>query len=254
MTSDVEAPGPDIVRAIEERAFNAWPALETRVVQGWLMRFSAGYTKRANSLNAWRPEAPLADILPHALELYRGRHLPLVVRLSPLVDPDADNLLEARGFRRIDETIVMTAALQEQAADHNPDIHIASTATPNWLEGFAVANGVSAANRAVHDAMVAKIAAPVAFARLDTAGTPAAWGIAVVERGLVGFFDIVTAPAKRRQGAAQRLVRHLQGWAHAHGARSAYLQVVASNAPAIALYRHLGFTETYRYHYRIAPD
>ncbi len=35
------------------------------------------------------------------------------------------------------------------------------------------------------------------------------------------------------------------------GVMTAYLQVVITNGPAIALYRSLGFTEAYRYTYRI---
>ena len=41
-------------------------------------------------------------------------------------------------------------------------------------------------------------------------------------------------------------------WGAERGARDAYLQVVASNAPAVRLYEQLGFADVYRYHYRLA--
>ena len=40
------------IRELEQKAFQAWPALETRVNSGWMQRFAGGYTKRANSINA----------------------------------------------------------------------------------------------------------------------------------------------------------------------------------------------------------
>jgi N-acetylglutamate synthase len=38
---------PDLaqVRRLEELAFAGWPALESRDVAGWRLRFSGGYTK-----------------------------------------------------------------------------------------------------------------------------------------------------------------------------------------------------------------
>ena len=36
------------VRRLEELAFAGWPALDSRDVAGWRLRFSDGYTKRAN--------------------------------------------------------------------------------------------------------------------------------------------------------------------------------------------------------------
>ena len=47
----------DGVRRLEELAFRSWPALETRDIAGWRLRFAGGYTKRANSINALRPDA-----------------------------------------------------------------------------------------------------------------------------------------------------------------------------------------------------
>jgi ribosomal protein S18 acetylase RimI-like enzyme len=39
-------------------------------------------------------------------------------------------------------------------------------------------------------------------------------------------------------------------WARLRGAREAWLQVEADNEPALGLYRSIGFSEIYRYHYR----
>lgn len=243
--------GKDIhaLRGLEERAFNAWPALQTLVAGGWILRFADGYTKRANSINAWRPEAPLEDILAQAAPIYSGRGLPLIVRVTPLADASVDRSLADRGFLAIDETIVMTGPLDAAI----PDAAVSITGTPSqdWLAGFADANGVTAARRSIHDRMLGMIAPPAAFATLTAEGKPVAWGIAVAERQMAGLFDIVTLSSARRQGAGRRLVRALMQWARAEGAHSAYLQVLATNDPAIALYAELGFCERYRYHYRI---
>ena len=51
------------IRALEARAFRAWPALETRNERGWIQRLAGGYTKRANSINALEPKDALTDEL-----------------------------------------------------------------------------------------------------------------------------------------------------------------------------------------------
>ncbi len=260
-------PIPQIV-ALEERAFNAWPARETRLTDGWLLRFSRGYTKRANSINAWRPAGPLQNVLPAAQALYAARALPTIVRLTPLAPPATDAWLASIGYQQIDVSLVMTVDLAtptpiapsaDRAAPHekftaDPAVHLAPAPSPEWLGGCADANRVPPAQRAIHDAMVRALAPPAAFASLDVDGQSMAWGIAVVERGMVGLFDIVTVPAARGRGFARRLVTTLLAWASAEHATTAYLQVVATNTPAIHLYTSLGFRESYRYHYRIAPD
>jgi ribosomal protein S18 acetylase RimI-like enzyme len=55
----------------------------------------------------------------------------------------------------------------------------------------------------------------------------------------------------RRRGLATAVMAGLGSWARADGGHSCVLQVASSNAPALALYRRLGFTEHHRYHYRL---
>ena len=238
------------IRALEERALNAWPALETVLVDGWVLRFADGYTKRANSVNALAPRVCARTLLPLAEALYRRRNQPLVFRLSPLAGPDADAALADEGFAHIDETIVMTATLDLGSAI-DPALVIKPIPELTWSTGFAAANRVPEAHHATHDRMLAAIRFPAAFASLERERKSIAWGLAVAERDMVGLFDIATSPDARRQGAGRRLVTSLLAWGESEGATGAYLQVVAANTPAIALYRDLGFAEVYRYHYRV---
>ena len=73
-----------------------------------------------------------------------------------------------------------------------------------------------------------------------------------VENELVGLFDIVTHPRRRRRGHAGALIASLLDVGRHAGATDSYLQVVADNAPAIALYDNLGFSRLYDYWYRSA--
>lgn len=52
---------------------------------------------------------------------------------------------------------------------------------------------------------------------------------------------LAVAPARRREGIAAALLRHVMADAAASGARRATLEVRASNTAAIALYESLGF-------------
>jgi N-acetylglutamate synthase-like GNAT family acetyltransferase len=96
-----------------------------------------------------------------------------------------------------------------------------------------------------------RIVPPHGFAALEIAGQTVAAGLAVVERGNVGLFDIVVDPGVRNRGLGRRLCTSLLAWARTwHAAHIAYLAVMQDNAPARSLYARLGFGEVYTYWYR----
>lgn len=243
------------IRTLEARAFRAWPALETRTDHGWIQRLAGGYTKRANSINALEPNRVLTDGMKNDLEApYRARGLPPIWRLTPLAPAGTDVLLAKAGYRRIDESLVQRAPLDDRFVP-DPKVRIAPAPSDAWLAGFAALSPVAPAHRETMARMLHSIAAPVGFARVEDHGEnrrePVAFALGVVDGDHVGLFDVLVAPQARRRGLARRLTQSIGAWGRAHGARFAYLQVVATNAAALPLYAEMGFETVYSYAYRV---
>ena len=139
MSSDFD---PASVQDLERRAFRAWPALQTRETGGWVQRLSGGYTKRANSINALSANPDFSPALATSLEQpYRDAGLPPVWRLSPLAPPAVEAALAARGYRRIDESLVQRAALENRFR-LDPEVTFAPAPSSDWLAGFAALSPV----------------------------------------------------------------------------------------------------------------
>ncbi|MBS0549231.1 MAG: GNAT family N-acetyltransferase [Proteobacteria bacterium] len=240
------------IRILEQKAFRAWPALETRHHAGWIQRLSGGYTKRANSINALEPEAQFTSEMKNALEApYLVAGQPPVWRLTPLAPANADADLAAAGYRRIDESLVQQAPLDGRYA-MDPEVRIDAAPSPAWLAGFAELSPVAPKHRDTMARMLRSIAAPVAFASVADAEGPLAFALGVAEGEHVGLFDVLVAPRARRRGLARRLTASIGAWGRTQGATTIYLQVVATNDAALPLYASLGFETVYSYAYRVS--
>ena len=242
---------PAEIRDLELRAFQAWPALESQSHSGWIRRFAGGYTKRANSINAIEVGARFSpDVMAELERPYRERGLPPIWRLTPLAPAEADAALAGRGYRRIDESLVQRARLDERfTAD--PAVRIAAVPPADWLAGVAGLCPVASQHRETMARMLHTIAAPVGFASVEEDGAPLGFALGVVDGDHVGLFDVLVAPTARRRGLARRLAQSIGAWGRMHGARNAYLQVVATNLAALPLYKDLGFETVYSYAYRV---
>jgi GNAT superfamily N-acetyltransferase len=244
---------PAEVRRLEELAFRGWPALESRDLAGWRQRFSHGYTKRANSINPLWPDAQYSPEIVTALEApYLGLGQTPTWRLTPLAPPAIAPLLAARGYRAIERSLLQVCPLHANfTAD--AEVRISPRPSPAWIEAFCTYSPVRPQHRETMERMLAAIAAPAGFAFVEEAGQPMAMAIGAVEGDHMGLFDVLVMPQARRRGLARRITESLYAWAWGHGARFAYLQVVATNAAAMPLYADQGFRTVYAYEYFVPP-
>jgi GNAT superfamily N-acetyltransferase len=258
------------ITRLEELALNAWPALTTLHMDGWVLRLANGYSRRANSVQALYPGSrPLEEKIRAVEAVYRGRGQPVVFKLTPAAQPmELDESLAALGYALEAPTSVQAVELDERrrTTDDRPfgrgarvetgglgEALIEGALTDAWVAAYGALSGVAARHTATMRQMLSSLVPVHGFAlQCDARGAPLACGLAVVEAGHVGLFDIVTHPAHRREGHARRLLGDLLRWAVERGAHTAYLQVMLNNAPALRLYEALGFEEVYRYWYRFS--
>lgn len=241
----------DTILALEQRLVNAWPSFETELMDGWLLRFAEGYSKRANAATPILPGARLTPDLIEAIGAsYTVRGLPVCFRLTGIEDAGAGPLLAACGFAEFDPSLGLVAPLDVELL-LDPSITLTPEPRAGWARSAAAAYGGEKANHDILLRIVGRIRQPAAFATLNLDGEDAAWGFAVQERGYVGIYDIVVTPELRGLGLGRRLVAGLMGWGRMSGAHTAYLQVRDGNPVALALYRSLGFDVAYRYTHRV---
>ena len=253
---------PALLRRIEEASLNSWPAPRQVLLDGWVLRFAGGYTRRANSATPLDPgqDGPVA--LPAKIAaceaLYAAQGLPALIRTRSFGDAALAAGLDARGYTAEGLSPVLWMPLGPDVGSGHAAEGIELSEThpgPDWLDTQARLSGCDVAARArILDA----VAIPCAFAgaRVDGPGSPlASLAFGAVHDGVVCLHLVATDPAFRRLGLSRGVVSALLGWARDRaGAQDASLQVSAENAGASALYARLGFrTELFRYQYRRQP-
>ncbi len=251
--TDNTAAGDPILH-LEELALSAWPALKTLFLDGWIIRLSDGYTKRANSVV---PLYPGTNEVGHKIDycerVYNENRLPAAFKLPDTsANRRVDLLLAGRGFHRVDETIVQTLDSLEKPFSAGRNVEIGDRHSTDWFEGYCSCSGLTnAAKKATAQSLLGLIVPKVIVVRKITAVRTIGCGFGVLHPQIVGLFDIVVDREFRHRGVGTEIVAAILHRATQMGAKGAYLQVTAINEPAIRLYRNFGFKEAYRYFYRV---
>jgi N-acetylglutamate synthase len=238
-------------RRLEELTLNSSAPPGQLLYDGWLLRFSPGKAKRARSVNAVYPSRlPFGEKLAYCEAVYGERGLPAIFRVSEHAEPGLDAFLEANGYGIFDHTDVRVAVI-DPGPLAGPEV--ASPRLEEWFDMVGELRGSPIAHRTSHLARLAALPLAMTGVAILEEGTPVATGLAILEDGHVGLFDVVTREGARRRGHGRAIVAALLRWGWSLGARHAYLQVDTANAPAIAMYEAFGFARAYGYWYRGRP-
>lgn len=251
-------PDRALIAEVESHAYHAWPGLAVTALDGWQMRRAANVTRRANSVWAQHCDRTMDDPARFSTveQHYAAHSLPARYQLCPVSQPgDLDAQLARRGYRMTARTAVQVADLATAQAACPP---IASglahaldeSPTPDWRAIYTVVEDSPAEEIDVRLAIMDLVQAPSVYATVTLDGQPAAVGSAVVSGEWLGLFNIGVSPSLRRRGAAQAVMAALFDWGAAQGASRTYLQVMANNGAALALYARYGYKTLYHYHYR----
>ncbi|MEM7498255.1 MAG: GNAT family N-acetyltransferase [Pseudomonadota bacterium] len=238
-----------------------WPGAATQMIGGWKLRFTRGAGSRASSAWAMEPAADAAALARNVAAVraaYEAAGLPPRFQIWP-GDEALDDLLEAEGWERYDRSLLMARpatgdwpvrAVSEKALREGTDAMAIAVRTPvEVLDCIWRESGVGPARRAVLD----RAAGPKAIF-LGRAGMRPAGAMATILDDDIGVTQaLYVTPEARGAGLGAVLMAAGGRFATGAGARVLAHAVVETNAPAIALYRRLGYTSFGAYHYRRAP-
>ena len=253
---DTSAPSADEgldLRRVEEVSLNALQTQRQLFYDGWLLRVSPGKARRGRSVNAhFGSTLPLAQKIRHCERIYEQRHLPVLFRMTPFVQPPGlPEALAAEGYEAFDPTLVQVVPL-----DRPPEPRMAAPRRHRAAAGRRVRGrargpaGVDA--RAARRVFRAHGRDPAADARAGRARRRASRSPRAPRCSTTAWRACSRwrpPPTQRGRGIASALLAGLLTWAWERGAAHAYLQVDAANAPALAVYRKFGFATAYTYHY-----
>src|SRR4249919_877094 len=104
------------VAALEDVCERAWPPGERLELDGAVLRFTHGFTRRANSARIDGGGGDLEGLITRAEQEYRSRGLRPGFRLTPLTPAPFQGLLSERGYVVDTEAVVMVA-------EQLPEVH-----------------------------------------------------------------------------------------------------------------------------------
>lgn len=242
------------IRFLEKTAADGFRALEEMDYDGWELRFTQGFTGRANSVQIKEESTiELAQKVDLCEKAYAEHGLPCTFKLTD-ADRDIISFLENRGYKAVKPTDVMLLALNSINTDHDvseisENVYF-STTPDGWFEPyFEFENMHDEIKQELTRKIHAKVSADQIYIRVMHKEKTAAIASLAVENGYSLLHNVVVSPNLRGIGLGKKLCKAAILKSKECGASYIFLQVMQNNPIALSLYSKLGFEKQYTYYY-----
>lgn len=242
------------IRFLEEIASNGHVALNVMQYDGWLLRFSGGYTGRANSVSVLYPSRlDMAEKVAHCEACYARQGLPALFKITDC-DTELGEFLLKRGYEVVTPTDVMILDLEHTDPAADTAGCVFSEEPSGWLPVyFALGEKTDPVMQDLFARMLSKVLVDTIYCTVRKDRQAAACASAALEQGCMLLQNVIVHPAMRGKGLGEKLCRAILERGKEQEARYAYLQVEQTNTAAMNLYRKLGFRKVYTYRYLRQP-
>lgn len=240
----------DDIESIERATLSAVAPERIESQDGWLLPMDPGTVGRAHSAVPLHHRFHDPSLIGEIVRRYQDAGFRPVFRLPDLPVFDAWwPELVAQGFRREQPTLTQTGSLKGllALADEADDVSLEPRPDEDWMAMF-LGEGLDPVDGAYRSRSLAR-AEGTLFASLREGGRTLACGAACYSEGWLSMHGLRTAASQRGRGLAGRLIRAMALEAQRRGITRSFLQVDASNASALALYRRGGMSTAWSYAY-----
>lgn len=238
------------IEAIERATLTAVAPLRVEALDGWLLPLDTGTVGRAHSAVPLHHSPHDPALIDTIARHYLDAGLRPVFRLPDLPAFEAWwPLLAARGFGREQPTLTQIGALDGllTLAGHTDGVSLDTRPDDAWMAMF-LGEGLDPVDGASRSTALSR-AEGTLFASVREGGETVACSAACYAQGWLSLHGLRTAASQRGRGLAGRMIRAMALEAQRRGIANAFLQVDASNEPALALYRRAGMTTAWSYAY-----
>lgn len=244
----------------QELAHNAWTAKDNVLFKGWILRFSEGVTRRANSVLTLRYLGnDVESDVKNVEELYTSRSLPTIFQVADYFEPNKlVEVLESQRYEKQGETIVMSKSIKNHhEKKHNTPLQYTTEleVQDDWFHTFAKLS-LSSSDKVLG---IKKIVGRITLGKIicyakegtDTLGTV----LGIINNDSIGIYNLIVHQKRRREGIGENIMLKVMNWSKKNNIHTMYLAVEKENKGAIALYTKLGFKEKFGYRYFVKqPD
>lgn len=240
-------------RKIEELSLNAWPAINTSIYDGWLIRLSNGYSNRSNAvIPLYKSSINLHDKIEYCEDIYIKNKLIPTFKLYDYDEfNDLDDILASKNYASLYETSVQIAEIKEIDLEGIDGLEINYGYSDRWANEYILSRDITHGETVKNMKLILKaIVDESVFITYRYKNSAIGFGYGVFSRGHIGLNNIYVLPECRGRGIGKIIINGIFREAQKNGIDKAFLQVMKDNGSAMRLYSKMGFKEEYTYWYR----